>query len=176
MPDVIVHVLRYGLPLCGFADTVPGKWPAGHQWIHYPDPSGKSTCLECQKCLPRSKEQAYQLPAELQPMTEEEVHDLLSVRLQGELPWPTVRRMLNTLAVWLEDRRPKRVDKIRTVGDLIARLRHEDPSTPVVAKAPQTKPPWAEALAVDVEHRDRTGHAWGATVVIGGKPVSEEDW
>jgi len=176
MQDVIVHVLRYGLPMCGFTSHVPARWPDGHHWISYPDPKGESTCRECQKGLPRSKEQAYQLPEGLRPMTEEEVHDLLSACIQGELPWPTVRRMLNTLSAWLEDRRPKRVEKIRTVGDLIARLRHEDPKTPVVVKTPITMALWAEAMAVEVEHHEETGHEWGATVAIGAVPVAPEDW
>lgn len=38
------------------------------------------------------------------PMTEAEVHDLLTVCLHGPLPQPTVQRMMATLSVWLYDR------------------------------------------------------------------------
>lgn len=69
-----------------------------------------------------------------------------------------------------------RTAEVRTVGDLIARLKLEDPTMPVVVKAPLTMAPWAEALAVDVERHGETGHSWGATVVIGGVPVAPEDW
>lgn len=45
-PEITVHILHHGLPLCGFSKDVPGKWPEGHKWtaIHRPD---HSTCVGC---------------------------------------------------------------------------------------------------------------------------------
>jgi hypothetical protein len=28
-----VHLLRHGLPLCGFSTKVPGEWPPNHVWV-----------------------------------------------------------------------------------------------------------------------------------------------
>lgn len=39
------------------------------------------------------------------PMTEDEVHDLLTVCLHGPLPQHTVQRMLATLSAWLYERK-----------------------------------------------------------------------
>jgi len=45
-----VHVLRQGLPLCGFSTEVPANWPPGHTWTHEDD-CEHVTCPECLKLL-----------------------------------------------------------------------------------------------------------------------------
>lgn len=47
----MIHILRYGSPLCRFTVHVPADWPEGHQWIHYPDPGGTATCEGCKAAL-----------------------------------------------------------------------------------------------------------------------------
>lgn len=31
-PGVVVHVLQYGLPVCGFNTNIPARWPHGNKW------------------------------------------------------------------------------------------------------------------------------------------------
>ena len=28
-----VHILAYGLPMCGFSDKTPSEWPPDHAWV-----------------------------------------------------------------------------------------------------------------------------------------------
>lgn len=42
----VVHVLRYGLPPCGFTRQTPSLWPAGHRWVRAED-IALSTCAGC---------------------------------------------------------------------------------------------------------------------------------
>lgn len=46
MPEGGLHVLRYGLPLCGFSNEVPAKWPAGNRWVPIDDLK-HATCKQC---------------------------------------------------------------------------------------------------------------------------------
>lgn len=51
-------------------------------------------------------------------ITGDEVRELLSATLHGELPEATVRRMIATLALWLDKRdRQPRLRRIRVVSD-----------------------------------------------------------
>lgn len=43
---VIVHILHYGQPLCGFSSDVPAKWPLGHRWVPVTD-KNRATCPFC---------------------------------------------------------------------------------------------------------------------------------
>jgi hypothetical protein len=43
-----VHLLRAGLPICGFSRVVPADWPDGHTWTGYPD---EVTCPQCKTIL-----------------------------------------------------------------------------------------------------------------------------
>lgn len=51
----MIHILRYGLPLCRFTANTPADWPTGHKWIHFPDPTNKAKCSVCKRVLPREK-------------------------------------------------------------------------------------------------------------------------
>lgn len=42
-----VHVLRAGLPICGFSDRVPMYWPPGHVWVTYGQGVRDVTCEKC---------------------------------------------------------------------------------------------------------------------------------
>lgn len=46
VPEVIVHILHHGLPLCRFSTAVPRDWPEGHRWTGL-DAAGDATCREC---------------------------------------------------------------------------------------------------------------------------------
>lgn len=49
-PEVpAVHILRYGLPLCGFSGKMPVDWPEGHKWVGE-DEEG-ATCEDCKRAL-----------------------------------------------------------------------------------------------------------------------------
>lgn len=130
----MIHILRHSFPLCSFTVVVPADWPIGHKWVHFPDVENEATCPGCKARLasvlatvsprdvagravsfalydsdtdPEMREPepiVRKLPLELTPMTEDEVRELLTVCLVGEIPWPTVQRMLATLAAWLPDR------------------------------------------------------------------------
>jgi len=101
----VIHILRHSFPLCSFTVVVPADWPIGHEWVHFPDVEDEATCPACKARLAREPEPVIRkLPLELTPMTEDEVRELLTVCLVGEIPWPTVQRMLATLAAWLPDR------------------------------------------------------------------------
>ena len=55
MAERVVHALYHGLPLCGFSNEVPNKWPEGHQWTDVND-TGFITCTVCQrKAIRKSK-------------------------------------------------------------------------------------------------------------------------
>lgn len=43
---LIVHILRHGLPLCGFSKALPKDWPVGNVWVSYPG-IGAVTCEAC---------------------------------------------------------------------------------------------------------------------------------
>ena len=44
-----VHILKGGYPMCGFSLALPEKWPPGHTWVSFLDPSLQSdaTCADC---------------------------------------------------------------------------------------------------------------------------------
>lgn len=50
-----VHILKEGLPLCGFSRRIPRDWPKGHAWIEEPDDedpyTGEDRCRECFRLL-----------------------------------------------------------------------------------------------------------------------------
>jgi hypothetical protein len=46
-----VHVLHHGMPICGFASTVPRDWPEGHRWVSILDWE-KATCGACRARTP----------------------------------------------------------------------------------------------------------------------------
>lgn len=39
-----IHILRNGLPLCGFSSLVPNDWPPGHSWVALPE---LADCVDC---------------------------------------------------------------------------------------------------------------------------------
>jgi hypothetical protein len=43
-----VHVLRHGLPLCGFATGFPADWPPGHSWVGMDD-LAVANCAGCRE-------------------------------------------------------------------------------------------------------------------------------
>lgn len=50
--DVTVHVLKHGLPRCGFSKEVPRDWPRGNVWVATQEelqelPAGGSPCFNC---------------------------------------------------------------------------------------------------------------------------------
>lgn len=45
-----VHILRHGMPLCGFSRDVPRDWPPGHLWVGLDDQT-MATCLGCKAKL-----------------------------------------------------------------------------------------------------------------------------
>lgn len=45
-----VHVLRHGLPLCGFSREMPALWPQGHRWVRREDVATLQAELKCQAC------------------------------------------------------------------------------------------------------------------------------
>lgn len=50
-PDAsTVHILRHGLPLCGFTTRVPGDWPAGNTWVPVDD-----ELVSCPGCMEAAK-------------------------------------------------------------------------------------------------------------------------
>lgn len=46
----VVHGLRNGLALCGFAASIPAHWPEGHVWTDPRDVGARST-ITCPKCV-----------------------------------------------------------------------------------------------------------------------------
>lgn len=46
----VVHILKYGLPLCGFTNEVPARWPRGHVWTEewYDFSRITNLCTTCQ--------------------------------------------------------------------------------------------------------------------------------
>lgn len=48
---LVVHVLRAGLPLCGFSTRPPREWPPGHKWTTAPAGAIRPTCETCSNML-----------------------------------------------------------------------------------------------------------------------------
>jgi hypothetical protein len=48
-PDLIVHLLWYGLPLCRFNTGLPSNWPEGHRWVGLNDDD--KTPVNCPECV-----------------------------------------------------------------------------------------------------------------------------
>lgn len=46
-PGIVVHVLRAGLPLCGFSTRPPREWPENHKWTTAPIGAIAVTCETC---------------------------------------------------------------------------------------------------------------------------------
>lgn len=44
---IIVHLLREGLPACGFLRKVPAEWPEGHKW----EGLDRIQDVNCPRCL-----------------------------------------------------------------------------------------------------------------------------
>ena len=42
----VTHLLRTGLPLCGFSAAIPADWPEGHKWARE---AARVTCLRCRE-------------------------------------------------------------------------------------------------------------------------------
>ena len=51
-PPKVVHVLLYGLPLCGFSRDLPAQWPDGHVWTHL----GSDDPVSCRACAAQVRE------------------------------------------------------------------------------------------------------------------------
>jgi hypothetical protein len=48
--EVLVHVLNYGQPLCGFSVKIPADWPPGNKWVGL-DEWADATCPRCIEAL-----------------------------------------------------------------------------------------------------------------------------
>jgi hypothetical protein len=55
---VIVHILKSGLPLCGFTRDVPRDWPDGHKFVSIMEDRSPANCTECIAAAPPAPEQA----------------------------------------------------------------------------------------------------------------------
>jgi hypothetical protein len=55
-----VHILKTGLPLCGFSKLVPREWPTGHYWVSIQDPARfrRVNCTGCQEAIKKEKPRA----------------------------------------------------------------------------------------------------------------------
>jgi hypothetical protein len=53
--DEVVHVLKAGLPVCGFNTNLPKDWPPGHTWLaEGVDPAiALPTTSPCPVCFPK---------------------------------------------------------------------------------------------------------------------------
>ncbi len=49
----IAHALWHGLPLCGFTNEQPFRWPQGHRWIaaYLPNAAEVVNCGPCEEEL-----------------------------------------------------------------------------------------------------------------------------
>jgi len=45
-----IHILKHGLPLCGFTREPPVAWPAGHAFIGFTHPEAKEQA-DCDDCI-----------------------------------------------------------------------------------------------------------------------------
>lgn len=54
MSTIKIHVLRQGLPICGFTQDAPSKWPEGHFWT---STRSAATCKACQHGPPSRQEE-----------------------------------------------------------------------------------------------------------------------
>ena len=52
--EIVFHVLKSGMPLCGFSKDVPQKWPKRNWWIYHRDKERRKL-INCQKCMSRLK-------------------------------------------------------------------------------------------------------------------------
>jgi hypothetical protein len=44
--EMMIHVLRAGLPLCGFSNDIPANWPEGHLFVSVEE-IANATCHRC---------------------------------------------------------------------------------------------------------------------------------
>lgn len=51
----MVHVLLYGLPMCGFTTNVPVRWPANHRWIGATEDHADVNCKGCMEAVRKLK-------------------------------------------------------------------------------------------------------------------------
>ena len=45
-PRAVIHVIRKGRAVCGFAAHTAARWPPGHLWVSTED-AVRATCTEC---------------------------------------------------------------------------------------------------------------------------------
>lgn len=61
MAERTVHILFNGLPLCGFSNELPGRWPEGHWWVRT-EQAGLATCTGCIAVRAWQEERAEEQP------------------------------------------------------------------------------------------------------------------
>jgi hypothetical protein len=54
----MVHILRYGRPLCGFSDDIPRDWPDGHMFVSFGGSEDDVTCGGCKATSANLRERA----------------------------------------------------------------------------------------------------------------------